>query len=84
MQLLASKVHFVAPKRLPKSLKKASWRSQESPKGVVRALIRQQVSGPGPRGGVGEGLYSYYMRIVAPSTRPEAQGLGGFLKAILR
>ena len=55
MQFLAAKIHFVAPKRLPKSLKKASWRLQESQKGVRLAPTREQPGEPTLWGGVGEG-----------------------------
>ena len=47
------------------------------PRGGGGRLARQQRSEPGPRGGVGEGFILMYMRTVGPSTRPEAQGLGG-------
>jgi len=48
------------------------------PKGGGGRLARQQLREPGPRGGVGEGFILMYMRTVGPSTRPEAQGLGGY------
>ena len=40
---------------------------------------RQQLTEPGPRGGVGEGIILMYMRIGRHSTRPGAQGLGGLI-----
>ena len=43
----------------------------------------KQENGPGPRGGVGEGIIFMYMRIRQPSTRPEAQGLGGLQLQLL-
>ena len=48
------------------------WRGGEP------APMRHQLSEPGPRGGVGEGIILMYMRFGAHSTRPEARRLGGF------
>ena len=49
MKLLAA-MHLVAPKSFPKSLKKASWRVQNCPKGVRGILAREPGSEPGSWG----------------------------------
>ena len=58
-----------------------NWRANGASNGALQAgrwdLTLHQLSEPGPRGGVGEGIILMYMRIVHHSTRPEAQGLGG-------